>query len=184
MYFLQQTQTIFSYFNEQSFFLSSYIKQLTFFLYPPVALFYWNCPCWKKKKNKVPSLFLKPIRNVIHITQWKWIELFPTATQKIHNHHNYWWHLINIQLPLYSSYSWTIHLFQPKTNALLIIFHLTEQPTCAHFHQRLRLAQREGRAWWAQPGTALLTTARCKPAPTNYTVPGSVSLLNQDAQKK
>lgn len=113
------------------FFLRSFIKQLKIFFHPPVALFHCNCHCLKKNQKK----YLPPSLNRLEtsFTLPCGIELFPTATQKIHNHHNYWWHLINIQLPLYSSYSWTIHLFQPKTNALLIIFHLTEQPTCAHF---------------------------------------------------
>lgn len=119
---------------------------------------------------KVPPLFLKAIWNVLQVTLWMWIELFPTAAQKIHNHHNYWWHLINIQLPSYSSYSWTSHLLQPKTNALLIIFCHTKQPTCVHLHWHLRLAQWwEGRARRAstsarpQPATGSLTNAPCKP---------------------
>lgn len=163
----------FSYVEKQDIFLASDTKHFIFLqptlifpeqshqttyssLHPTVAIFYHNCP----------SLFLKVTRNVIHVTLWMQIELFPKATQKIHNHCNYWWHLINIQLPLCSSYRRTTHLFQPKTNALLIIFHHTKQPTCVHLHRCLsgRAVQASTSAGTvrAQPATASLTNAPCK----------------------
>lgn len=100
-----------------------------------------------------------------------WIELFPTATQKIHNHRNYWWHLINIQLPLYSGYSWTIHLFQPKPNALLILSCHQQQPTRIHLR---------GRVCWAAAASNQHPMQIQGLTHTNYTADGAVSFFSQD----